>query len=147
MALQVVYIVLGVLGWYWWLHGGENKTALHVVKADRGTLIVVCALVIAGTTGMTVVLERIKDAAPFLDALTTAISLGSQYLITKKMIENWYGWIVADVIYVYLYWVKHTPLTAILYFGFLIMCVLGLIAWNRARQQADFEASLEPLHG
>src|SRR5919197_4641628 len=22
MGLQVVYIVLSVLGWYWWLHGG-----------------------------------------------------------------------------------------------------------------------------
>ena len=28
--LQVVYLVLGALGWYWWLHGGANRTALVV---------------------------------------------------------------------------------------------------------------------
>ena len=25
MTLQVIYIVLGVLGWYWWLHGGRYR--------------------------------------------------------------------------------------------------------------------------
>src|SRR5689334_23192336 len=25
MGLQLVYVVLGVLGWYWWLHGGAQR--------------------------------------------------------------------------------------------------------------------------
>src|SRR6186713_3343946 len=29
-GLQVVYVLLGVHGWYEWLHGGEDRTALRV---------------------------------------------------------------------------------------------------------------------
>jgi nicotinamide mononucleotide transporter len=32
MLLQIVYIILGFLGWYWWLKGGEYKTNLTVTK-------------------------------------------------------------------------------------------------------------------
>src|SRR5690242_18776253 len=29
-TLQILYIILGVYGWYWWLKGGENRTVLKV---------------------------------------------------------------------------------------------------------------------
>ena len=32
-SLQAVYIILGFLGWYWWLHGGERRTELPVTRA------------------------------------------------------------------------------------------------------------------
>lgn len=32
-ALQVVYVALGFQGWYLWLRGGENRTALSVERA------------------------------------------------------------------------------------------------------------------
>src|SRR3954453_5767037 len=34
MSLQIVYVVLGALGWYWWLRGGENRTRLLVSKTN-----------------------------------------------------------------------------------------------------------------
>ena len=33
MGLQVVYVVLELLGWYWWLRGGQGRTALAVWSA------------------------------------------------------------------------------------------------------------------
>ena len=35
--LQIVYFVLSIHGWYEWLHGGENKTELHVSRATPRT--------------------------------------------------------------------------------------------------------------
>lgn len=140
MGLQLVYVVLGVLGWYWWLHGGEQRTQLNVARATPITLLVLAALVAVGTGGLTLFLRSVGDAAPFLDAFTTALSLAAQYLLTRKLIENWYVWIVADIIYVGLYIAKGLPLTAALYALFLGLCILGLREWQRSHN-ADGDMS------
>lgn len=130
--LQIVYIVLGVLGWYWWMYGGDKKTELHVSKTTRREWIWLAILLTLGTWAEYEILVRAHDAAPFLDALTTAMSLVAQYLLTKKRIENWYIWMSVDVIYVYLYFMKELYLTAFLYAIFFCMCVRGFIEWKRA---------------
>ena len=132
MALQVVYIALGVLGWYWWLRGGERRSHLLVSRASVPTLLVLAAIVAVGTWGLTLFLRSIGDAAPFLDALTTMLSLAAQFMLTRKLIENWYVWIVADIIYIGLYATKGLPLTAVLYALFLGLCLLGLREWRRS---------------
>lgn len=128
-GLQVVYIALGLQGWYLWLRGGENRTPLRVERASRRLLAGVAAFVVAATVGLMFFFRYVNDAAPFLDAFTTALSLGAQYLLNRKAVENWWLWITADVVYIYLYAVRELHLTAVLYFVFLCLCVAGLRSW------------------
>ena len=132
MALQGVYIVLGVLGWYLWLRGGERKVGVAIARTDRWTVAGLTLLGVGATYGLTLFLRSVGDAAPFLDALTTVLSLIAQYLLTRKLIENWAVWIAADVIYIGLYASRGLYLTGLLYLVFLCMCVAGLRAWRRA---------------
>ncbi len=138
-SLQIVYIVLGVLGWYWWLYGGAKKTELPISHAPRREWIWLSVLLALGTWVEWAILVHAHDAAPFLDALTTAMSLVAQYLLTKKRIENWYIWMSVDVIYVWLYAYKHLYLTAILYTIFFLMCVRGFIEWKRTHAKLLLE--------
>ena len=131
-ALQIIYIALGLQGWYLWLRGGENRTPLKVERAPRRLLAGVAVFVVAGTVALTIFFRRISDSAPLLDAFTTVLSLGAQYLLNRKAVENWVLWITADVVYIYLYFTKGLQLTAVLYFVFLCLCVAGLRAWLRS---------------
>ena len=132
MALQGVYIVLGVLGWYLWLRGGERKAGVAIGRTDRWTAAVLIILGVGAIYDLTLFLRSVGDAAPFLDALTTVLSLIAQYLLTRKLIENWAVWIAADVLYIGLYASRGLYLTGVLYAVFLCMCVAGLRAWRRA---------------
>lgn len=137
MGLQVVYVILGFQGWYQWLYFGENRTKLTV---SRTSVAMAAGLAIAGvvaTIGMREFLERQGDSAPFLDALTTVLSLIAQFLMNWKRLENWYVWIAADVIYVGLYSYRALYLTAILYALFIVMCVAGLKEWAKALDAAQ----------
>lgn len=138
-ALQVIYIALGFQGWYLWLRGGENRAPLKVERASRRLLAGVAAFVVAGTTGLTFIFRYIDDSAPFLDALTTVLSLGAQYLLNRKAVENWWLWIAADIIYIYLYAARGLQLTAVLYLVFLGLCVAGLRSWLRTMSERERE--------
>lgn len=128
-SLQVMYIVLGFVGWWQWLHGGTNRTRLVVGRAGPLTLAVLGGLVVVGTWGLTIVLRQAHDIAPFWDALTTMLSVAAQWLLNTKKLENWGWWMAADCIYIPLYFVKRLDLTGIVYVLFLGMCVLGVRDW------------------
>lgn len=136
MALQFVYVILGFLGWYWWLKGGINKSELKVQRTSlRHGLVLAFAGVVAFYF-MHTYLIKIGDSAPLLDALTTVMSLIAQYMLTRKLIENWAIWIAADVIYIGLYASRGLYLTSALYAVFLSLCVLGAIEWLKSRKLA-----------
>ena len=136
MSLQVVYIILSIIGWYLWLHGGTGHGRLRVQRAHWREGLALGVAVVAMTVAGTAFLRTVRDSAPFLDALTTSISLAAQYMLTRKLIENWHLWIVVDVIYVGLYASRSLPLTAVLYAIFLTMCVVGLLEWRRSEARA-----------
>ena len=137
MALQGVYVALGVLGWWQWLHSGEHRTKLSISHASVREIAIIVAVGLVATVGLTLYFQSISDSAPFLDALTTVLSLIAQYLLNCKRIENWYVWITADILYVGLYVQKGLHLTAVLYAIFITMCIAGLRSWAKSLQQQN----------
>lgn len=135
MGLQVLYVLLGFQGWYLWLRGGKNKTALEVSSVSALELLILLLITIAATTGLTFYLQTVHDSAPFLDALTTVLSLVAQYMLNKKFLENWYFWILADLIYIPLYVYERLYLTGAVYVLFLVMCLFGIRAWVQSKRQ------------
>ncbi|MEU9127039.1 nicotinamide riboside transporter PnuC [Kitasatospora sp. NPDC048540] len=136
-ALQLVFLALGVHGWWQWLRGraaGPGAAAGPVVvrRATAPTLLALATLLGPATWGLTELLTRAGDSAPFWDALTTALSLAAQWLLNTRRIETWYLWIAADLVYVPLYLSKSLDLTALVYLVFLGMCAVGLRSWRRS---------------
>lgn len=139
-GLQVVYFVLGLAGWYLWLHGGERGTALRVSRVGRAETALVAAAGVVLTLLLWRVLHHVGGSASFFDALTTSISLCAQWMLNRKYVENWHAWLAADLVYVPLYIWKGLYLTAGLYAVFLVMALLGLIRWR-----ATWRAAGEPV--
>jgi nicotinamide mononucleotide transporter len=136
-VLQLVYVGLAVYGWWAWLRGGVAHTTLTVTRTTRSQWLVLGAAGVLGTVGLTVLLDTVTDSTvPLPDAVTTVLSLLATWGQARKKLESWWLWITADVIYVPLYAYKDLWLTAVLYVGFLALCVLGLRNW-RASLRAD----------
>ena len=131
-GLQLIYIVLAFHGWYLWLYGGRNQTILLVTRTSRKTLLVLALMTLLGTGALASILWFVRGALPLLDAATTVLSLVAQYMLNKKYFENWFVWIAADVIYIYMYLNRSLGLTALLYLRFLFLCLGGVRSWRRS---------------
>ena len=141
MGLQVVYFVLSLYGWYEWLYGGENRTELHVSRTPRvlGVRLLLIGVACAATLGT--LLARFTDAAlPYVDSATTSTSLIAQWMMTRKILENWAVWAVVDVVYVGMFLFKRLYLTAGLYAVFLVLAIMGYVQWRRSLLQREPES-------
>lgn len=56
-------------------------------------------------------------------------------MMSKKIMQNWWLWIVGDVLVIGLYIYKHLYLTSVLYAFFLAMCIAGLLEWQKAARR------------
>jgi nicotinamide mononucleotide transporter len=135
-SLQIVYAVLSVMGWWSWLRLGPRRSELDVSVASQRLLLLTGLGVVAGTLVLVPVLRGAGDSAPTLDGLTTAMSLGAQFLLNLKKLQNWYVWMAVDVIYLPLYTSRELYLTAIVYAVFLGLCFAGLAQWRGALRPA-----------
>ncbi|MFC7649329.1 nicotinamide riboside transporter PnuC [Streptosporangium lutulentum] len=103
-ALQILYVALGLYGWWQWLYGGAGRTRLTVRRTDRAEWAALIGGGVAATIALTITLITwTNSTVPFWDALTTALSLMATYGQTRKLVESWWLWIVADLIYIPLY--------------------------------------------
>ena len=132
-GLFVLYVFLGLHGWYLWLYGNRERanTALTVERADRRDLLNSVAVVVAGLP-LWAFLRHVNGFAPFMDALLTVMSVVAQLMLNRKRLENWVVWIVADVLYVGLYAYKGLYLTSVLYAIYGVLAVGGYRVWRRS---------------
>jgi len=141
MGLQVVYFVLSVYGWYEWLYGGENRTVLKVSRATPRSMVTLTAIALVSVAALGTFLARSTDAAlPYMDSATTSTSLVAQWMMTRKVLENWAVWMAVDVVYVGMFIFKHLYLTAGLYAVFFVLAAMGLREW-KASWEADRAAA------
>ena len=143
MGLQVVFLILSVYGWYEWLYGGKNRTELTVSRATARDWLISLPIAVVFWVILAHVTERLPGVAlPYLDSGLATLSLVAQWMMTRKLFENWVLWIIVDVVYVPMYVYKHLPVTAALYAGFLVLAVMGLRAWWRSYKQ---QPAAEPV--
>jgi nicotinamide mononucleotide transporter len=133
VGLQVVYFVLCAVGWWRWLTPGAEREELPVTRLGRREGFVLLALGMLCATAMGTLLATRTDAAlPFWDSTTVVMSLVAQWLVTRKVLENWHLWIAADVLMVGIYCAKELDVTTGLYVIFTLLAVQGLREWRRS---------------
>lgn len=131
-VLQVYFFGTAVYGWYYW----SKRAAEHrkpVVRLDAGQMLMVCGVTVVLSLLLGGALDRFTDSdVPFADGACTAISFVAQFLMTRKVVQNWLLWILVDIAYIPLYLYKGLALTAVLYLVFAGIAYMGYKDWNRS---------------
>jgi nicotinamide mononucleotide transporter len=142
MGLQVIYVIISIYGWYQWLYGGQNRTELKVSRTPRRLAVFLALIGLSFALLLGSVLHRTTNAAlPYLDSLTTSTSLVAQWMMTKKLLENWMVWVAVDVVYIGMFISRSLYVTAALYFVFLVLSVMGYRQWRASLSEPELAAA------
>src|SRR5260221_7152918 len=142
-GLQFVYMAIALYGWWNWLHGGVNHAELKVPRASATGILGYLAIAAVATGVLYWLLRHTPSNVPFADGLTTALFLTAQYMMSRKVVENWWFWIIGDVLVIGLYTYKHLYLTSALYLVFTAMSVAGLLEWRKAARKRGVAVSAQ----
>ena len=131
-GLQLVYVVLQIYGWYEWLHGGKDQGRLEVTRITLRLGLALGVIAAVATALMGYGLATRTDAAlPYWDSAATVLSLVAQWMLARKLIENWLVWITVDVLSIGIYLAKGLYPTTVLYAAFLVLAALGWVEWRK----------------
>ena len=134
MMINGYYFIMSLYGWYIWTRKVDlkNVTPISVVTKKEqitGGIIFVSTLVLVYEVYQ--FFKMWTNWVAYVDTLTTALFFVGMWLMAKRKIENWYFWIIADIISVPLYLHKGLVFTSIQYFGFTILAIYGFLAWKK----------------
>ncbi len=162
MSLQAYYVVISILGWYWWMKGGgrraegegqeyqaedspleggqggvmtviEKPKTLVVTRLKYKTGLILLVTFIILYFFMWLTLSRLTDSpVPEWDAFLTSLSIIATWMLARKIYEHWFLWIVVNSVSVILYFTRGLYPTVVLYFVYLSMSFVGLLAWRRS---------------
>ena len=140
-TLNIYYVVMGVVGIVRWkrdaaqTEGNGNSILLHRLPAK--VLIISAAGAVVLCPALFFLLRALADPNPFLDALTTTLSIIGTAWLTRSYIQQWWIWIVADVFAIMMN-VNLGNTWFVVQFAFCIASsFLGLWLWSRKGQYVD----------
>lgn len=138
MLLQVFFFVTTIFGWFnWGRQSMENKIGMINRKQQVylfaailfGSL--VAGYFIANLHQLLPQYFPVRASYPYIDSLIMVLSIAATVLLAYKKLENWYCWLLTDLICVILYFVKGIYFLSIEYFIFLILAAYGSYNWKR----------------
>lgn len=145
-ALNALYYVpMQFIGWFSWQKKKQEQDESKV-KARRMSskqlilLIIVC---IAGISICGFILDKIGDPQPYKDSATNVLSIIAMFLMVRAYTEQWYLWIVTNVISVAM-WViltlrgeAHAEMMIIMWVFYLANSINGLIQWLKLSRNSQ----------
>jgi len=147
--LNLYYLLMAIYGWQQWHKNSPETVSKSYSKIcswglkKNLLLSAVTAIIIWISSGL---LQKYSNQDfPLVDSFTTWFAILATYMVTQKVIENWLYWIVIDIVSIYLYISKDFMLTAVLFFSYVILAVIGWLSWKKRFRQQTLSSSSNKL--
>ena len=137
-GINLFYFGMSVYGWYKWTRR-TTRPPLKITASTTRDWLLSLVMFLVSVVVILLLLKFFKaddpdywsTDVPYIDTFTTAIFIVGMWLMAYKKLENWIFWIIGDVISVPLYTYKGLVFTSFQYFVFMILAILGYIAWRK----------------
>lgn len=144
MLNGLYYVPMQFVGWFMWKKH-MNKETKEVIKTKLSLKWELVLLLVALTCiyGYGLFLKQLGGNLPFIDSMSTCLSILAMILSVRRLMEQWILWIVVNVVTVYMWIVDYlkggTDIAILLMWCvFLLNAVFMFVKW--------YKESREPVH-
>ncbi|MDH3612317.1 MAG: nicotinamide riboside transporter PnuC [Gammaproteobacteria bacterium] len=137
-VLNAFYFAMAIYGWTVWRRGRIDDEELPVVRwpiATHGYAIV--AIVAAGAINGYLLSMQTNAEHAYVDAVIAWAAIWATFLVARKVLENWWYWLVIDIASIVIYWSRDLQLTSVLFTVYVVLIPFGLISWTRSWREAQ----------
>ena len=135
MTINAYFFLMSIYGWYNWAKPiDENNDHIPITTMNRADNIKAAIIFVAGVIFVWVAYLAFNTTITYItyiDSFTTAVFFVAMWLMSEKKIEHWIFWIAGNIVSVPLYLIKGLGFTAVQYTVFLVLAIMGYIAWKR----------------
>ncbi|MDX2410342.1 MAG: nicotinamide riboside transporter PnuC [Woeseiaceae bacterium] len=136
-ALNGFYFAMAIYGWVVWRSGQTEEKQLPVVSWPLMTHVYAILLIAAVGLFNGYVLDTLTDSQhAYADAIVAWGAIWATFLVARKVLENWWYWLVIDIASIFIYWSRDLQLTSVLFAVYVLMIPFGLVSWARSRREA-----------
>lgn len=132
------YLPTNIMGWFMWKKN-INKENGEVIKRklDLKMEIIIAVISVVGIIVYGYFLENYtNDKLPYIDSMSTVLSIVAQFLMLKRYMEQWIVWIFVDAVSIFM-WVMtffnggESVATLLMWGVYFINAVVMFIKWYR----------------
>lgn len=141
-GINVYYLLAGIYGICYWMKqkasgsAQTRTTELPISHIPTHTWLRLVLTFAVAFAALSFLLIRFTDSdVPVWDAFTTALSIIGMWMLARKYVEQWWVWIVVDVVCVGLYLYKELYFTAGLYALYTVIAYFGYKKWKELMKQ------------
>ena len=133
-GINIYYLLVAVYGWIMWKYGGRVGKELPITSMPKRNVLPLTITAIAVFLLIAFVLIYFTDSTvPWLDSFTTALSIIGMWMLARKYIEQWWVWIIVDLVSSGLYIYKELYFTSVLYLLYAIIAIFGYRKWKEMK--------------
>ena len=137
-AMQLYYVAAGIYGLVVWSRRPKHKDDGKIKHTPLRWVLPLVAVYAVLHVALYFGLAEFTDSrVPFLDSMSTALSIVAMWMLSRKLVEQWLVWLVVDAISVGLYLYKGIPITAALYGLYCILALAGYMRWRRSCREVS----------
>jgi len=129
MSLQVFFVMQSIYGWVTWNKEDKRPISLYNEMLLTTSYIPLLRDILVMSFFWYITSYSFDGNEQFLDSLTTGLSIIAMFLLAEKKLEAWILWIIVDILYIPLFLLSGHYLSAVTYFIFLILAILGFTNW------------------
>ena len=133
-GMAVYYTFAAVYGFYVWKFKKTRKLkqSLPIIHLPRRQYLP-ATLFFLFAWGATyyILVNWTNSTVPLLDSFTNALSFVGMWALARKYLEQWFFWIVVDVVCCFLYIQKGIPFKAGLYGLYVVIAIAGYYKWKQ----------------
>ena len=130
-GMEFYYLAMTIYGFVAWSRHASKKKDLPIRHMPKKTALIWLGLAAVIWLFIYLILNYLTPSkVPVADAFTTALSIVGIWALARKYLEQWFVWIVVDVVTCALYFYKDIPFKAILYGIYVIIAVFGYFKWK-----------------
>jgi len=135
-ALNGFYFAMAIYGWTVWTSGRSDGHERPVTLWRWQTHVTAIAVIVAASLLTGYFLGEYTDAVfPYVDSLTTWSAIWATFLVARKVLENWWYWLVIDTVSIVIYWLRDLQLTSLLFVVYVVMIPFGIVSWTRSYRE------------